>query len=108
MSRVVAAWAGLMLLGVLLPPDAGRAHEERLMIGRVETIEPARKLLVVADTRKGERRRMEVNAETEVVGCRAVAGLSALRPGGLVRVKYLDRVGGEPEAQSILVLEPAR
>jgi hypothetical protein len=107
-SRVAAAWAGLGLIGVLLAPDAGRAHEERLMIGRVETIEPARRLLVVADTQKGERRRMEVNAETEVVGCRAVAGLSVVRPGGLVRVKYVDRVGAEPEAQSILVLEPAR
>lgn len=93
-----------VIVGALQPVPSG-AHEERLIVGRVESIEPARKLLVVSDARKGERKRIEVNPETEVVLCRTGVGLAALRPGGLVRVKYLDRASSTPEAQSILLLE---
>jgi hypothetical protein len=89
---------------VVLAPGVARAHEERLMVGRVEVLEPARKLLVVSDRRGGERRRLEVNEETEVIVCRTLAGLDVLPAGALVRVKYLDRPGAEPEVQSILVL----
>lgn len=111
-SPVVTARAPAAALAltaaIILAPIAGRAHEERLVLGRVESIEPARKLLVVGDAQKGERRRLEVNAETEVIVCRTNAGISALRPGALVRVKYLDRAGSQPEARSILLLEPGR
>jgi hypothetical protein len=97
-----------LLAAVALWPAWGWAHEERLIVGRVETIEPARKLLVVVDVQRGERRRLEVNQETEVIACRAGVGLTALRPGELVRVKYLDRAGAEPDARSILLLGPRR
>ena len=102
--RSVTAGLIAIVIGALQPAPTG-AHEERLIVGRVESIEPARKLLVVADARKGERRRIEVNPETEVILCRTGVGLSALVAGGLVRVKYLDRAGTAPEAQSILLLQ---
>jgi hypothetical protein len=85
-----------------------RAHEERLMVGRVEVLEPARSLLVLVDTQRGERRRLEVNPETEVLMCRGAADLGAVSAGGLVRVKYVDRPGTEPEARSILLLRAGR
>lgn len=78
------------------------------MVGRVETVEPGRRLLVLVDAQRGERRRLEINQETEVLICRAPADLGALGPGELVRVKYVDRAGTEPRAQSILVLRPGR
>jgi hypothetical protein len=79
-----------------------------LRVGRVETGEPGRRLLVVVDAQRGDRRRFEVNQETEVLICRAGAQLGALGPGGLVRVNYLDRAGAEPQARSILLLRPGR
>jgi hypothetical protein len=85
-------------------PVCGRPHEERLLVGRVERVEPTRKLLVVTDQRRGERRRLEVNPETEVLVCGTAGGLAALRLGELVRVKYLTRPGAEPEVTSILRL----
>jgi hypothetical protein len=100
---------GVLLTTVLtLWPAPVMAHEERLLVGRVETVEPARKLLVVRDTQRGDRRRLEVNQETEVMVCRTGTELSALRPGGLVRVKYMERSGGELEVRSILLLGPAK
>jgi hypothetical protein len=104
MSRRAAA----LFAAISVWPACAAGHEERLIAGRVETIEPARKVLVVVDAKMGERRRLEVNEETEVLACRAHAGLAALRPGGLVRIKYLDRAGAEPEARSILLLGPGR
>ncbi len=101
MSRVVA----VVLMGLLwLFPSGSEAHEERMTVGRVELIEAARQLLVVADAQTGERRRLAVDPETEVIVCRSGASLAALHRGGMVRVKYLDRAGGEPEVQFILVL----
>ena len=102
MSRL----AVLLVTALGLWPAPGQAHEERLMVGRVEAVEPARKLLVVRDAQKGDRRRLEVNRETEVLACRSGADLGVLRPGGLVRVKYIDRPGAEREARSILLLRP--
>jgi len=96
----------VLLLG--LWPSAGGAHEERLLVGRVETIELARKLLVLVDAQGGARRRLEVNPETEVIACRAGAGLGVLQPGAMVRVKYLERAGGPSEVRSVLLLEGRR
>ena len=94
----------IVLLWLALWPGAAAAHEERLLVGRVETIEPARKLLVVVATQGGERRRLEVNPETEVVACRSNAGLAVVRAGATVRVKYLERAGSPGEVRSVLLL----
>jgi hypothetical protein len=104
--RWSAVAAAVLALG--LHPAPGVAHEERLVVGRVETIEPARKLLIVADTQGGERRRLEVNPETEVLVCRVNAGLDVLQPGAMVRVKYLERAGGPSEVKSLLLLGSRR
>lgn len=96
--------AAALMASVALAPAPTRAHEERLLVGRVEVLDPARKLLVVTDHRGGERRRLEVNEETDVMMCRTLAGLDGLPAGALVRVKYLDRPGAEPEVRSILFL----
>src|SRR5262249_41540349 len=104
MSRRVAA----LMVALVLWPACGFTHEERLIAGRGEAIEPARKLLVGTDAERGGRRRLEGDEEAEVLACRAGAGLAAVRPGGLVRIKYLDRAGAEPDARSILLLEPGR
>jgi hypothetical protein len=96
------------MAALVLWPACGWAHEERLIVGRVELIEAGQKLLVVSDVQRGERRRLEVNQETEVLACRAGAGLAAVRPGELVRIKYLDRAGAEPDARSILLFGPGR
>ena len=96
----------VLVLGLV--PEPAVAHEERLLVGRVEAIEPARKLLVVVDAQGGERRRLEVNPETEVVACRASAGLTVLYPGATVRVKYLERAGGPSEVKSVLLLGSRR
>jgi len=97
---VVAILAGLGALG---PPPA-RGHEERLLVGRVVQLEPARRLLVVQDARRDERRRLEVNAETEVLICGSTTGLASVSAGHLVRIKYLDRPGSAPQVLSVLVL----
>ncbi len=98
----------LAAVTVGLWPVAAWPHEERLLVGRVERVEPARRLIVVVDTHRGERRRLEVNRETEVLICRPGVALDTLGPGGLVRVKYVDRAGAEPEVRSILLLRPGR
>ena len=92
-ALALGVWAG-----------ASSAHEERLLVGRVESLERARKLLVVADAQGGERRRLEVGPETEVIACGTRTGLSVLHAGAMVRVKYLDRAAGALEAQSVLLL----
>jgi hypothetical protein len=98
-----------ILIAVIgLWPAAGWPHEERLMVGRVEVLERARGLLVVVDTQRGERRRLEVDQETEVLICHTGADLRAVGAGGLVRIKYVDRGGTEPEVRSILLLRSGR
>jgi hypothetical protein len=100
-----AGWATVAAALVLaLWPRPGAAHEERLLVGRVETIAPARKLLVLVDAQAGKRRRLEVNPETEVIACRTGAGLAVLHRGAMVRVKYLERAGGPLEVRSVLLL----
>jgi hypothetical protein len=101
MSRHVIA-ALLMLLGLF--PVVAAAHEERLLVGRVETIDPVRRLLMVVGADGGEGRRLEMTPETEVLACRVVPGLAAVSRGGLVRVKYLEKAGSPSRAESILVL----
>ena len=103
MTAVRLALLAVAMLG--LWPAEARAHEERLLVGRVETIEPGRKVMVVVDTQAGERRRLEVNPETEVMVCRTSAGLAVLHPGATVRVKYLERAGSVGEVRSVLLLE---
>jgi hypothetical protein len=87
-----------------LGPGAAAGHEERLMVGTVVQVEPARRFLVVKDARGDQRRRLEVNAETEVLMCGSTTGLGRVAAGSLVRVKYLDRAGSAPEVLSVLVL----
>ena len=101
--------AGLVA-GIVLGmwPTVGVSHEERLLVGRVEAIEPARKLLVLVDAKGGTRRRLEVNPETEVMACRSSAGLGVLQPGAMVRVKYLERAGGASEVSSVFMLGSRR
>ena len=101
--RVALTGLVVVLMLGLWPGHAG-AHEERLLVGRVETIEPGRKLMVVVDAQGGARRRLEVNAETEVIVCRTSAGLAVLHPGATVRVKYLERAGSPGEVRSLLLL----
>lgn len=100
--------AAVLAVTLWLCAAGASAHEERLMVGRVEVVEPARKLLVVVDAQRGDRRRLEVNQETEVLVCRTVTGLGALGAGRLVRVTYVDRPGAEPEALSILLLRQGK
>jgi hypothetical protein len=101
-----AAVLAAVLLGMW--PRVGGAHEERLLVGRVEAVEPARKLLVLIDAKGGARRRLEVNPETEVMACRSSAGLGVLQPGAMVRVKYLERAGAPSEVKSLLLLGSPR
>ena len=101
-----ALFAALAL--VLACASATVAHEERLLVGKVETIDLARKLLVVTRVDAAARHRLEVTPETEVIACRSVTGLGAVRAGGLVRVKYLEKAGSPLEVQSILVLGGGR
>jgi len=96
MSPRRAAFGLLAASALWAAPTA--AHEERLLVGRVEAIDPARKLLIVSGD-GGERRRLEVDPETEVIACRTRSGLDVVRAGGLVRVKYLEKQGSPPEAQ---------
>jgi hypothetical protein len=84
------------------------AHEERLAVGRVETVDATKKLLVVVPRDAADRRRLELTPETEVLACRAGVALGAIRAGATVRVKYLDKPGNAPEAQSIFVLGGGR
>jgi hypothetical protein len=105
MSGLTAVLAAV-LLGV--SPGVAVAHEERLLVGRVEAVEPARKLLVLIDAKGGARRRLEVNPETEVMACRSSAGLGVLQPGAMVRVKYLERAGAPSEVKSVLLLGSPR
>lgn len=98
------ALAAVFSAFVMIPLAPVLAHEERLAVGRVEVIEPARRQMVLADAQSGSRLRLEVNPETDVVVCRTTAGLAAIPVGALVRVQYLDKAGEEPEARSVLVL----
>jgi hypothetical protein len=93
---IILVWAG-----------TSAAHEERLAVGRVETVDPTRKLLVVAPT-DAERRRLDLTPETEVFVCRGGSAVTGIRVGQTVRVKYLDKPGSPPEAQWILVRSGGR
>lgn len=102
--RVVA---GLLALIGLMPAPAA-AHEERLLVGRVETIDIARGRLVVVGAEGSERRGLEMTPETEALACRAVPGLVAVGTGARVRVKYVEKAGSPSRAESILVLGGGR
>ena len=93
------------LLGVAIPLAV--AHEERLVVGRVDRIDVGGKTLVVQDPERDRNVRLTIDAETEVRRCRAGLGLAAVRPGDRVRVKYLDR-GTTLELLSVLTLKDAK
>ena len=106
MSRWAIAPALLVLIGLF--PAAAAAHEERLLIGRVEAIDLMARRLVVVGAEGGERRRLEMTPETEALACRAVPSLAAVSTGALVRVKYVEKAGSPSRAESILVLGGGR
>jgi hypothetical protein len=101
---------GVVMLAALigLAPVPVAAHEERLVVGRVEAIDAARGRLVVVGAEGSERRRLEVTPETETLACRAAAGLATVAAGALVRVKYVEKAGSPSRAESILLLPAAR
>jgi hypothetical protein len=101
---------GVVMLAALIEfaPLPAAAHEERLVIGRVETIDVARGRLVVVGAEGRERRRLEVTPETEALACRAAPELSVVSAGALVRVKYVEKPGSPSRAESILVLGSGR
>lgn len=92
------------VLAALAVTAAAQAHEERLVIGRVERLDAAKRLLVVQDPERGRSMEITVDPETEVRRCRVERGLAALRPGATVRVKYLDRGATTFDTLSVLVL----
>ena len=102
----IAAVVLALLGGVPVLPAA--AHEERLLVGRVETIDAAGRRLVVVAAEGGERRRLEVTPETETLACRAAPGLATVSAGVRVRVKYVEKAGSPSRAESILVLGDGR
>jgi len=104
MKRIVT----VLLMLLACAPATVVAHEERLLIGRVETIDGARRHLVVVGAEGSARRRLEVTPETEALACRAAPGLAAVSAGTLVRVKYVEKAGSPSRAESILVLGGGR
>lgn len=103
MWRVTVSLSGLLLSLTWLALPA-LAHEERLIIGQIQTIDLQKHLLTVHDPERDRIVRLTVDGETEVKRCRQGLSLTALRVGTQVRVKYLDRPGGSLEALSILIL----
>src|SRR6266540_1642247 len=103
MRIVVSVLSGLLLALVWVGPWA-LAHEERLVIGQVQAIDPTKNMLVVQDPERERTVRLVVDAETQVQRCRRGLALVAVPVGAKVRVKYLDRPGGNLEALSILIL----
>jgi hypothetical protein len=99
--------AALLVLFECVPAPV-TAHEERLLVGRVDTIDAARRHMVVVATEGSERRRLEVTPETETLACRAASGLATVSAGAHVRVKYVEKAGRPSRAESILVLGAAR
>lgn len=95
---------GWVLLVTLAVPSWTSAHEERLVIGQVEAIDLAKKVLVVRDPQRDRTVRLTLDAGTEVRRCRHGTSLAAVPAGAHVRVKYLDQPGGGFEALSILML----
>lgn len=92
------------LLGTLVALSIASAHEERLVIGRVERVDLERKVLVVQDPERDRTVRVIVDTDTEVRRCRAGLALRGVKPGARVRVKYLDRASGPVETLSLLVV----
>ena len=103
MTRLIIGALAAMVMH-LVPASVAAAHEERLLVGRVETIDAAGRHLVVVAAEGSERRRLEVTPETEALACRAVPGLAAVSAGARVRVKYVEKAGSPSRAESILVL----
>jgi hypothetical protein len=97
-----------MLLALLCGPASAPAHEEKLVIGRVEVVDLDKKVLVVVDAERDRTVQLVLDDETEVRRCRHVRSLATLRAGTQVRVKYLDRPGSALEALSILMLPDRR
>ncbi len=92
-----------MLLAVALTAFAW-AHEERLVIGTVQSLDVKRNLLVVRDPERDRTVRLVLDPETQVERCRRGLPLAAVQVGAQVRVKYLDKPGSGLETLSILML----
>jgi hypothetical protein len=80
------------------------AHEEKLAIGEVETLNLQRNLLVVSELQSGTTLRLTIDTSTEVQLCQRGMPVSAVQVGQTVRVKYLEKKAGGQEALSILIL----
>ncbi len=106
--RRPAGAIGAVLLALLCGPASAPAHEEKLVIGRVEVIDLDKKVLVVVDAERDRTVRLVLDDETEVRRCRHGLSLATLRAGTQVRVKYLDRPGSALETLSILMLPDRR
>jgi hypothetical protein len=101
-----AVGAGLLVLAWL--PTSALGHEEKLVIGQVQQVDLKKNVLVVQDPERERTVRLVVDAETEVRRCRQGRSLAGLPVGTHVRVKYVDRPGGEAETLSILILPGRR
>jgi len=97
----LAALAGLVLGGAAVRAEA---HEEQLVRGRLEQVDPRAGVLLVRDTARERTVRVTVDPETAVWRCRTGPGPQGLRPGVRVRVTYLDPGRAPFTARSILVL----
>lgn len=106
-ARAAMGALGAALLTILWSPPAPPAHEERVVIGRVQVIDLTKKVLVVEDPERERTVRLTVDTDTEVRRCRHGLPLASVPAGARVRVKYLDRPGGGLETLSILMLPAA-
>lgn len=102
--RAVTRMIGVALLTALWGSSWALAHEERLVIGRVQAVDLDKKLLMVQDSERDRTVRLSVDAETEVQRCRQGLPAAALQPGARIRAKYLDRATGSLETLSILLV----
>lgn len=105
--RPVGGLLGGMVVAVGLTTCAW-AHEERLVIGTVQSLDLQRNLLMVHDPERDRTVRLAVDADTQVQRCRRGLPLAAVQAGTQVRVKYVDSPGREFETLSILILPSGR
>ena len=106
MRRVWSLLGGVVVAAAMT--TCAWAHEERLVIGTVQSLDLQRNLLMVHDPERDRTVRLVVDADTQVQRCRRGLPLAAVRVGSQVRVKYADSPGREFETLSILILPGGR